>query len=236
MEMPTSPLPSVLQIEKNVQLRDPILIEGLPGIGFVANVAVSHLVRRLGAEKFGEVYSPHFQDGVFSTIGGGIRRPCIEFYASKVQDRDLIFLYGNTQSLTRFGQYELSGRILDLVREMGCKEVVCFAGLRRDYLQESPRVFCTASDFAVLEHALRLGVEPIRGEVYGMAGLLIGLARLKGMQGLCLLAETTGFHPDALAAKAVLERFAELYGLRFDFSDLDEVAENIKRSFESMKL
>ena len=229
-------LPSMIRVEKSIQCEDPLLIQGLPGIGFVASVAVLHLIRKLKAEKFAEVFSPHFQDAVFATGDGEVRRPSIEFYLARIGNRDLIFLYGNTQPLTRYGQYEVSGKSLDLVKGLGCNTVVSFAGLRRDQLQGPPNVFCTASDFETLENAQKKGVNSISGEVYGMAGIIVGLARLKGMHGLCLLAETLGAYPDQKAAKAVIERFSALYDLKFDLSDLDSAAASLNDRLETLRV
>ena len=225
----------MISIQKNIQCRDPLLIQGLPGIGFVASVAVLHMIRKLKAEKFGEVYSPHFQDAVFATSEGDARRPSIEMHIAKTGNRDIILLYGNTQPLTRYGQYEIAGRLLDLAKSFECNTVVCFAGLRRDQLQEPPGVFCTASDFETLENALKQDIHSISGEVYGMAGLLVGLAKLKDMHGLCLLAETLGAYPDPRAAKAALERFCSLYSLDLDLSDLDAAATSLSNRLESVR-
>ncbi|UCE16919.1 MAG: PAC2 family protein, partial [Candidatus Bathyarchaeota archaeon] len=41
-------------------LDNPILIEGLPGIGFVANIAALHLIQRLQAKMFAEIRSSSF--------------------------------------------------------------------------------------------------------------------------------------------------------------------------------
>ncbi|MEM3745588.1 MAG: PAC2 family protein, partial [Candidatus Bathyarchaeia archaeon] len=34
------------------KLTDPVLIEGLPGIGLVANIAVAYLIKKLNAKLF----------------------------------------------------------------------------------------------------------------------------------------------------------------------------------------
>ena len=39
------------------KLKDPILIEGLPGIGLIANISVAFLIRKLKAKAFCEVMS-----------------------------------------------------------------------------------------------------------------------------------------------------------------------------------
>ncbi len=41
-----------IDISEKPKLNDPILIEGLPGIGFVANIAALHLIKELKAKTF----------------------------------------------------------------------------------------------------------------------------------------------------------------------------------------
>lgn len=227
---------SVIHIGKDLRLRDPILVSGLPGIGLVGNIAAFHMIRRLNAERFGEVYSPYFQDAAFSSVEGSLLRPTIELHACSPpgSDRDLMVLYGNAQPMTSYGQYEVSEKVLDEVRKLGCKVIVSLAGLRRDYVGERPQVFCIASDFEVADRALFKGVNPLQGEVYGMAGLLVGLARLKGMHGLCLLAETLGILPDSPAARAVLEKLSAIYGFQIDLSDVAETAKDVSKTMQSL--
>ena len=115
-----------IEISEKPQLNDPILIEGLPGIGFVANIAALHLIGELKAKRFAEIASASFQDFAVTTESGGTRSPMNELYYYKRGDggRDLIIWYGNTQALTTFGQYELCGKVLDLVQHLGCRCVI----------------------------------------------------------------------------------------------------------------
>ena len=73
---------TIEMIEKP-KLNDPILIEGLPGIGFVANIAALHLINELGANRFAEIKSASFQDIAIATGTGGIRSPTSELYYHK---------------------------------------------------------------------------------------------------------------------------------------------------------
>jgi uncharacterized protein (TIGR00162 family) len=229
LSMSKRPSQSVIQIFKEPKLEKPILVSGLPGIGFVGSIAAVHIIRKLNAEKFGEVYSPYFQDSVYASLGGSMRRPTIELHACRPPNshQDLIILYGNTQPLTSYGQYEVSKKIIDKVRALGCKVIVTLAGLRQEYVRQQPQVFCVASGFEIMDKILPTGVNPLQSEVYGMAGLLVGLARLNEMQGICLLAETLGIYPDPSAAKAVLEKLSVIYGFQLDLSDLTEAAKEV---------
>jgi len=54
------------------------------------------------------------------------------------------------------------------------------------------------------------------------------LSRLWNMRGLCLLAETPGFYPDASAAREVLSAICKILHLKVDTSRLDVAAETTR--------
>jgi proteasome assembly chaperone (PAC2) family protein len=162
------------------QLKDPILIEGLPGIGFVANIASLHLIKELKAKRFAQVVSSSFQDFAVTTENGCARSPINELYYVKREEegaRDLIIWYGNTQALTTVGQYELCGKVLDLVQELGCNYVISIGGFKKDEAQPVPGIYSTATDLDTMKVALDLGTKVMVGHVFGIAGLSIGLAK-----------------------------------------------------------
>ena len=105
----TSTMTCIVKIYEKPALTNPVLIEGLPGIGFVANIAALHLIQELKAKRFAEIRSSSFQDFAITAENGKARFPINELYYHKGRDgeRDLIILYGNTQALTTVGQYEL---------------------------------------------------------------------------------------------------------------------------------
>jgi len=208
------------------QLRKPVLIEGLPGIGFVANIVGLHLIKELKANLFCRLHSSSFQAVALTTEKGTIRPPMNELYYAKTETgSDLIILYGNTQALNVEGQYDLSSRVLDIAEDLDCHTVVTIGGLKKDSASNSPKVFCTATDKSTLEVVTRLGASTLVGRVYGAAGLLLGLARLRGMQGYCILVETLGLYPDALAARVALNFLSKCLGLTVDVSSLDRAVE-----------
>jgi len=227
----------VVQLYEKPVLNNPVLIEGLPGIGFVANIAVLHLVQELKAKLFGEIRSSSFQDFAITAEKGKIRSPINELYYHKGRDeeRDLILLYGNTQALTTIGQYELCGRILDIAEEMGCRQIITLGGLKREEKVDTPELYCAASDLQTLHEALSFGAKIIGGHIFGVAGLLVGLSKLRGMRGLCLLSETPGY-PDASAAREVLNVVCKMLQLKIDLARLDTAAEETRNILESFGL
>jgi len=90
---------------------------------------------------------------------------------------------------------------------------------------EKPKVYGTATDGSSLDELKSYGVILMKeGSITGMNGLLIGLAKLRGMQGICLLGETSGYIIDANASMAILNVFTKMIGVKVDMSSLTERA------------
>jgi uncharacterized protein (TIGR00162 family) len=227
-----------IEISEKPKLNDPVLIEGLPGIGFVANIAALHLISEFKAKRFAEIVSASFQDFAVTTENGGARSPMNELYYCKRDDggRDLIIWYGNTQALTTFGQYELVGKVLDIAQELGCRFVISIGGFKKDDVQPVPVIYSAATDLETMKDALSLGTKIMVGHVFGIAGLLIGLGKLRDLKGFALLVETLGMYPDANAARYALTSLSKHLNLNVDLSKLDVTVEQTKKILESFGL
>lgn len=62
-----------------------------------------------------------------------------------------------------------------------------------------------------------------------MNGIMIGLATLYDMDGICLLGETSGYLIDAGAARAILEALSRLLSIKIELSMLTEKAEETRQ-------
>ncbi|MEM2102870.1 MAG: proteasome assembly chaperone family protein [Candidatus Bathyarchaeia archaeon] len=227
-----------VEIYEKPKLNNPVLIEGLPGIGFVANIATLHLIHELKAKLFAEMHSSAFQDFAITADQGKTRHPVNEFYYYKGRgdERDLILLYGNTQALTTMGQYELCGRTLDVAEELGCNYIITLGGLRRDEKITTPKLYCAASDKEALKDALDMDASILGGQIFGVAGLLVALGKLRGFKGFCLLAETPGFYPDVQAAHVALKPICNMLRLDVSLDRLEAAAEETRKILESFGL
>jgi uncharacterized protein (TIGR00162 family) len=227
-----------VDITEKPELNNPILIEGLPGIGFVANIAALHLITELKAKRFAQIISSSFQDFAVITETGSARSPVNELYYVKRQNaaHDLIIWHGNTQALTMPGQYELCGKVLDIAQELGCRFVISIGGFKKEEVKGVPALYSAATDQATLKEALDLGTKVMVGHIFGIAGLVIGLSRLRAVRGFALLADTLGMFPDVNATRQVLVVLDRFLGLGTDLSKLDVAAEETKRTLESFGL
>jgi uncharacterized protein (TIGR00162 family) len=191
-----------------VELNNPILIEGLPGLGLVGKIAIRYLIKKLNAKKFAHLYSPHFPYFVLVNKKGSVRllRGAFYFWKNENGPNDLILFTGDSQSQTIEGQYEIADRMLDFSQRHNVKTIVTIGGYRME-TKEKPRVFIAATTQELIDRASAAGaaVSTSGSPIVGTAGLILGLARFRKINALCLLGETRGYLPDPLAARSVLE-------------------------------
>jgi hypothetical protein len=223
----------VVIFKERPSLREPIMVEGLPGVGNVGKLAAEHLVDQLKAVKFAEIYSKFFPPQVLVTDSGTIRLVGNEMYYVKRPEapNDLVILIGDYQGLTPDGQYELSDRTLQMCRDLGVKRIYTLGGYGLGKMIEKPRVLGAATDIELVEQMKGHGVTFSKGEpgsgIVGASGLLLGLGNLYGMRSVCLMGETSGYFVDPKGAQAVLEVLAKILGVKIDFAELEAKAEQI---------
>ena len=220
----------------SIQLENPVLIEGLPGLGMVGRIAVKYLVKKLKAKPFVHLYSPHFPYYVIVNSKGNIRLlRGVFYYWKNQQNRDLILFTGDSQAQTIEGQYEIAAKIADYAKSKGVSLIITLGGYRKE-VEGSPKVYAVSTSRELLEKALKAECmkSPSGNPIVGIAGILLGIARFKGLNALCLLGETRGYMPDPKAAKSVLNALCKILELNVDLSGLDVEIERAEKLLEKM--
>lgn len=212
------------------KLNNPILIEGLPGVGNIGRVAVGYLVKELKAKKFADLRSKHFFPFVMLQNEYEIHLLRNEFYYYKAQgkgQRDMILLVGDCQSLSPYGHYEVVDKILDFAQKYKVSEIITVGGLATGELEAKPKAYGSVTSKKMLKRYKKMGLEFSAGEkvgyIVGAAGLLLGLGKERGIEGLCILGETSGFPivTDPKAAEVVLRSINKYLGLRIRMDSLE---------------
>src|SRR5512143_1966531 len=98
---------------------NPILIEGLPGLGLVGKIAIRYLIKQLKAKKVAYLYSPHFPYFVLVNSKGNVRLLRGAFYYAKsaAGENDVFLFTGDSQSQTIEGQYDIAEKMLSYARK-----------------------------------------------------------------------------------------------------------------------
>jgi len=226
----------LIRITEKPELKDPVLVEGLPGVGNVGKLAADYLREQLKAKPIASIYSKFFPPQVYVSEEGIIRLVSNELSyrrGTKPGERDVIILGGDYQGISPEGQYELTHRVLEFCASLGVKEVYTLAGFAQGHVVESPRVLGAATTASRVEAMKKAGVVFSRndpgGGLIGASGLFLGLGRTFGMEGVCLMGETSGYFVDPRSAEAVLKVLAQILGLTVDFADLEAKAKEIDR-------
>jgi hypothetical protein len=212
------------------ELREPVLIEGLPGVGHVGKLAAEHLLEEFEATLVRRVYSEHFPPQV-TVEDGRSRLACVEFHAVQAGGRDLLVLTGDHQAQDNAGHYRLTDTIIDVAESFGVTRAFALGGVPTGELIEEYDVIGAAAEDALLEelgeHVEFREDEPAGG-IVGVSGLLLGLGERRGLPAACLMGETSGYLVDPKSARAVLQVLEAVLGLEVDFSSLEERAEEME--------
>ena len=226
---------------EDIKLKDAILLEGLPGVGNVGKLAAMHLIEELKAKKCMEIYSSHFppqvlidEDGIVNLVNNELY-----YYNGKGKERDLLFLVGEYQGMDSSGQYDLCQKLIDMVKEMGVTTIYTLGGYGLGKLVPDPRVLGAATSNDMVKLFKKADVEFIDGEpgagIVGASGLLLGLGKLQGIHGGCLMGETSGYMVDPKSASVVLKSLQKLLGVSINLSELEERAKQVDSITNQLK-
>jgi len=228
----------VIKFQKEPKLKSPYMVAAWPGMGNVALKAGTYLREKLGAEEFGEIEPA----GFFHPAGASIKSNVIEipkfpkskfyYWIDKRSLHDLLIFLGEAQpSLEK--EYEFACEILDLVGKFGVERIYTFAAMPSvmEHTAE-PKVWGVATHTALAKDLEDYGVSLMQeGQISGMNGLLLAVAKEKGFQGICLLGELPYYTiqiENPKSSKAVLQVLCKSLGIEIDTSELDYQAKRLQ--------
>jgi hypothetical protein len=222
------------------ELKDPILIEGLPGVGNVGKIAADHLAAKLNAVRFAGIYSKHFPPQV--TLDGECvaHLACNElFYVKREGTNDLVFLLGDYQGLTAEGQFELAAQAIEIASSLNVKKIYTLGGYGIGSVVDDPRVLGAVSDASLKEELEKHGItfapgEPAAG-IAGASGLILGIARIKGIDAACLMGETSGFFVDPKSSGILLKALMSILNVTVDMTELNERSQQLEEFTSKIK-
>ena len=216
--------------------REPILICGLPGSGYVGKLAADHLVSSMRLKKVAEYSSPTFPPQVSVKEDGTADPPVAAIFFGRAKGKGVFVFTADAQPTTSEGEYELSDAVVKFAKRCGVKKVYTLAAYITGSFSSPPRVFGAGTSKRMAETLADNGVTLMKdGGISGMNGLLTGVAALRGLEGACLLGETSGYVVDAGASKAVLELLSKVVGLPVDTSKLKEKADETQKVISQLQ-
>ncbi|MCJ7747476.1 MAG: PAC2 family protein [Desulfobacterales bacterium] len=250
-----------IKLYKRPKLEKPIMFVGWPGIGNIGIIAMNTLKGILKAEELGEIESWDFfyprkvsiRDGLLEDLDF----PSNKFYYQRLEKKDLIFFIGEEQPtegrrMYASGEkaYQMANLVLDVGLKFGCQRVYTSgACVSLIHHQMKPRVCAVISSEELIKELKKYqntiliseigGRGGGEGTITGLNGLLLAVAKKRGVESICLMGEIPDWlsgasFPYPRASRSVLEVFAEILGIGIDLSFLDKTEGQIEEIIESI--
>ncbi|MFC1903151.1 PAC2 family protein [Chloroflexota bacterium] len=225
------------------RLKSPIMLAAWPGIGNVALIVATYLERKLGFKELGEVEASHF----FDPIGVLVKDNVVEsphcpqntfyYWKNKGEGSDIILFIGESQPVSK--GYELANCVLDVGERFQVQRVyTCAAALTRIHHTEQPGVWGVATSHEVSEGLKQYElVRRSNLQISGLNGLLLGVAKERDIEGVCLLGEVPMYATriqNPIAALAVLEVLTGILGVEIDMEELAQLAAEAREKMKEI--
>ncbi len=247
-----------IRLHQEPQLENPILVASWPGIGNIGIIAVDTLRGSLEAEEFGEIEPRDFFYPKRVLIRKGILEhlefPSSRFYFKKTQGRDVIFFIGEEQPseggrMYAEGRkaYRMANLVLDLAEKFECRRIYTSgAAVALIHHTTKPRVWAVPNGENLMAEirgydntVLMSDIEGRggHGNITGLNGLLLGVAKKRGFEAICLMGEIPVYlqglplsYPKA--SKSVLEVLSHSLQVEVNLDTLDELDRKVQQGIE----
>lgn len=225
----------MVSFRKEPRARACDLVAAWPGIGNLSLIVTRYLREKLEAEEIGEIEPFTF----FDPIGVMVKDNIVEapqfpegkfhYWHNPAGKKDILFFISDEQP--SFKGYDLANFILDIAKKFKVQRVYTFAAaIAKIHHTEQPKVWGVATDTRLLDFIKAFDVV-LRGrlQIAGLNGLLLGVARERGIEGICLLGEVPSYTtriPNPKASLAVLKVLLKVLDVEIDLADLAKIAED----------
>jgi len=223
----------IIKITARPKLRSPNLLAAWPGIGNVAMILSNYLRAKLPFKDLGYLEPSYFFDPIGVLVKDNVVEapsfPQSQFYYWKnaASDSDLILFIGDDQPVSK--GYDLANCVLDVAERFEVGRIyTCAAAMTRIHHTEPPKVWGVATSRLVADDLGKYKLENANNlQIAGLNGLLLGVAKERALDGVCLLGETPVYAsrvPNPMAALAVLKVLGAILEIRIDLAELAKMA------------
>ena len=202
------------------------MVAAWPGMALLARMSVDHLVRELDAKPFAEIYSRGnsviVKDGVAEVSSSKNL-----FYCSS----KLIIFSGEEQPTITDDVHRMADLVMSFAQKCNVRRVYTIAAFPATF-HTLPNVFAIANNPRLLSELQRLSIPLLReGFVTGLNGVLIGVAKERDIDGICLLGQVHSVSvPQPRTVKAVLDVLARIMEVHIETSTLEREAELMEKT------
>lgn len=228
------PMRSIVEIKQvdSFKLKNPIVIEGFPGIGMLGTISSSYLAEKLDMKLVGYFASAHFPP--IAAIHNYKPVSPARIYASEKYNMLVLF---SEFVIPANIVFPLSQTILEFAKKNKASMIYSLAGVASP--APDSKIYGIASTADIGAKLKKAGVELIsEGATQGVSGVLIAECASEKFPAANLMAQTS--QPlDPRSAARLLDKLSEVTGLKFETRDLilqaQKVEDRVREAMEKMK-
>ena len=229
-----------------------------PGIGSIGLIAIDTLKSMLDAEELGEIEPWDFFYPKRVLIRNGelkeLEFPASKFYFKRTERGDFLFFIGEEQP-TDGGKayaegkkaYQMANLVIDVAQKFGCQRIYTSgAAVAPIHHTDRPKVWAVPNTKDLINEIkkydntiLMSDIEERggQGNITGLNGLLLGVAKKRGIESICVMGEIPIYlqglpiaYPKA--SKSVLEVLAAALGIKIDLEQLNAFISQSEKEIE----
>ncbi|PSP78186.1 3-isopropylmalate dehydratase [Halobacteriales archaeon QS_1_68_20] len=219
--------------DPDVELDEPTLVEGLPGVGLVGKIATDHLVDTLDMTYYASVDECEGLPRIAMYGEGDYEvRPPVRVYAD--EQRDLLALQSDVP-VDQEAASEFATCITDWLNERDVTPIY-LSGLPTEEKATPPELFGIAcGDGADLLEEIEVDRPPEAGVVSGPTGALLSRAAQRNRNAVGFVVQSNARFPDPEAARILLkDGVGPIADLDVPLDDLVDQADQIRDAKEQL--
>ena len=216
------------KIHKLPKLKNPIMIAALPDMGNVAGIGMDFLVKKLKAKLFAEIYA--FWPPAVSYESGIIKYEQSSYKFHFRQKENLVFFSGEFNPSDPRRLYELCYQVVDMAKKLKVNTLYSIGAALRQPSPAEPKLFGATTNPKLLAVLRKEKLELLQGnsQITGFNGLILGIAKEKKLDSVCILGEID--NPNVIQPKAAEMILAALLRiLKLEPLDMKELEDEEKR-------
>ena len=215
---------------KEPDIQKPMMIAAMQDMGDVGSIVIDFINTHLKTSIFREVL-PSYPAYVIDN-GGYIDLPEEKWEYRYAKDT-ILFGGGSGQPSSTEELNILCQDVINVAKKYSTRFIYTLGGFHTNRpVEKSPRTFVTTTSIELTDQVRKLGIEttPEASIITGFNGLILGFAKMNGIQGIGLYAELNEPKiPQCRSARSIIKTLEKLTYQKFgDTSELDVMADEVE--------
>jgi len=247
-----------VKLFKEPELENPTMVACWPGIGSIGLIAIDTLRSMVDAEELGEIEPWDFFYPKRVLIRNGelkeLEFPASKFYFKRTERRDYLFFIGEEQPADggkAYAEgkkaYQMANLVIDVAQRFGCRRVYTSGAAvapihhtARSKVWAVPNTKELTGEIKRYDNTILMSDIEERsgqGNITGLNGLLLGVAKKRGIEGICVMGEIPIYlqglpiaYPKA--SRSVLEVLSAALEIKIDLAKLNVFISQSEREIE----